>query len=156
MEILGLLDALESLILEGFKVPIINKTMVNEDKLLAIIDKIRLVAESGSGMARKAVGGQSEKEEPKTLFRAEKEEKSTLPAGEDADAKANELMQQAYQISKDVREGADKYADDVLANLEVTAMRVLRSVKAGRDRLTKNKSGDLLADNDQEQEGAIR
>jgi hypothetical protein len=37
--------------------------------------------------------------------------------------------------------GADKYADEVLSNLEATSSRILRSVKAGRTRLGKFVTG---------------
>ena len=45
--ILGLLDTLESMICDSFKMPLTGKTMVNEAEVLAIIDKIRLVIQSG-------------------------------------------------------------------------------------------------------------
>ena len=47
-------------------------------------------------------------------------------------------------MSKQIREGADKYADEVLSNLEATSVRILRTVKAGRERLqgtVQNKEG---------------
>lgn len=47
MEILGLLDTLESMILEGFRVPLTKKTMIDEEKVLQVVDKIRLVAQGG-------------------------------------------------------------------------------------------------------------
>ena len=40
-------------------------------------------------------------------------------------------------MAKGIREVADKYADEVLANLEATSTRILRTVKAGRERLEK-------------------
>ena len=43
MEILGLLDTLESMILDGTKIPLTKKILINEDKILAVIDKMRLV-----------------------------------------------------------------------------------------------------------------
>ena len=50
MEILGLIDTLESMILEGFRVPLTKKTMINEEKVLQVIDKIRLVAQGGGSL----------------------------------------------------------------------------------------------------------
>ena len=40
-KLLGLLDVLESKILEGKKVPLTEKVMVDEDEVMSIIDKIR-------------------------------------------------------------------------------------------------------------------
>ena len=45
-KLLGLLDVLESKILEGKKVPLTEKVMVDEDEVMSIIDKIRSVLQS--------------------------------------------------------------------------------------------------------------
>ena len=55
MEILGLLDTLESMILEGFKIPMSKKTVINEEKVLQVIDKIRLVSQGGGEFVKKAL-----------------------------------------------------------------------------------------------------
>jgi len=132
MEILGLLDTLESMILDGTKVPFTKKVMVNEEKLLSVIDKIRLVIQGGSDFAKKAIaheegrGGSGSTEES-----AERDERTR------EESKAVEVIEQAYQMAKEIRDGADNYADEVLANLEATSTRILRTIKAGRERLTK-------------------
>jgi len=147
MEILGLLDALESMILDGFKIPFSSRTIINEEKLLAIVDKIRLVAQGGDDFAKKAIDrdkhGVSKTEildeviPAKRGGQAPKARERAIEPGSDVEGKAIEVLQQAYQIAKEVRQGADKYADEVLANLEATSARILRSIRAGRDRLTK-------------------
>ncbi len=147
MEILGLLDTLEALILDGFKIPFTGKTLVNEDKILALLDKMRLVAQGGDDFAKKAIGDKEKKAAPakaavldEVVPPKERSAASRLgPRGEttDTEGKAIEILQQAYQIAKEVRGGADKYADEVLSNLEATSARILRSVRAGRDRLSK-------------------
>ena len=146
MEILGLLDTLESMILDGFKIPLSKKTMVNEEKVLAVIDKIRLVAQGGEDFAKKAIdrsgGKEEEKEEAKGTSRAKKSVTKLLEREqkhEDIEGKAMEVLQQAYQIAREVRQGADKYADDILSNIEATSSRILRTVRAGRDKLKKFK-----------------
>jgi hypothetical protein len=144
MEILGLLDALEQMILDGFKIPLSSKTMVNEEKLLAIVDKIRLVVQGGGDFAKKAIDREKHVSVMKTEILDEAIPKrgaagKAVDRGEkkgDFEGKAIEVLQQAYQIAKDVRQGADKYADEVLASLEATSSRILRAVKAGRERLS--------------------
>ncbi|OGB87598.1 hypothetical protein A3H38_00935 [candidate division WOR-1 bacterium RIFCSPLOWO2_02_FULL_46_20] len=139
MEILGLLDTLESMILDGSKIPLTKKILINEEKVLSIIDKMRLVAQGGGGFAKGAIvsrqDGLNEKAEiKKGIAQAEKE---TVDGRSQEEAKSVEVLQQAYQMAKEIRDGADKYADEVLANLEATSTRILRTVKAGRDRLNK-------------------
>lgn len=129
MEILGLLDTLESMILDSAKVPFTKKVMVDEEKILSIIDKIRLVAQGGTDFARKAIGREEAKSEPA--------EAPEMTERHKEESKAVEVIEQAYQMAKEIRDGSDKYADEVLANLEATSTRILRTIKAGRERLGK-------------------
>jgi hypothetical protein len=138
MEILGLLDTLESMILDGSKIPFTKKVIVNEEKILAIVDKMRLVVQGGS--AKEAIASKSEaRNEGRGIEEkaADSERKEMLEGKTQEEAKAIEVLQQAYQMAKEIREGADKYADEVLANLEATSTRILRTLKAGRERLSK-------------------
>jgi cell division septum initiation protein DivIVA len=130
MEILGLLDTLESIILDSSKIPFTKRVMVDEEKILSIIDKMRNVIQGGGDFARTAIG-RGLADQPAEMAAAEPDRR---PPGE---SKAVEVLEQAYQMAKEVREGADKYADEVLANLEATSTRILRTIKAGRDRLAK-------------------
>lgn len=135
MEILGLLDTLESMIMDGSRIPFTKKLIVNEDKILAVVDKIRLVVQGGGGFAKEAITGKpgTEEKAPQQNSGQAQEAVSQAPEG----GEAVEVLQQAYQMAKEIREGADHYADEVLENLEATSSRILRTVKAGRDRLAK-------------------
>lgn len=134
--ILGLLDTLESMICDSTKIPFTGKTIINESGILQVIDKIRLVAQSDDkGMSRNF---RRDQESPQVLRPQETMDLSaTPPSNGDSEAKAIQLIQQAYQVSKEIRGGADKYADEVLSNLEATSARILRAVKNGRLRLSK-------------------
>lgn len=124
MKILGLLDTLESVIMEGFKIPMTKKTVLNEDELLCLTDKMRLVIQEGGHKS-------PETAVPKAAAPVQEEETK------DESAQAGEIVKEAYEIAKEVRSGADRYADEVLSNLELTSTRVLRTIKAGRVRLSK-------------------
>jgi len=139
MEILGLLDTLESMILDGRKVPLTKRVLINEDKVLAVIDKMRLVIQSGGGFAKDAIAskGVVQEEERRPEQKTDRPVVEMMEGRSEEEAKAVEVLQQAYQMAKEIREGADSYADEVLANLEATSARILRTVKAGRNRLTK-------------------
>ncbi len=138
MEILGLMDTLESMILDGFKIPFSKKIVVDEEKLLSVIDKMRLVLQGGEGLAKEAIAGKLMGEETSKIVVEEGAAVAPAVDGKDQEeSKAVDILQQAYQMAKEIREGADKYADEVLANLEATSTRILRTVKAGRERLEK-------------------
>jgi len=130
MEVLGLMDTLESMVLDAFRIPFTKKIVLNEEKVLSLIDKMRLVVQGGGGLAREVINADPEKKETHPALEGRSEE----------EVKAVEILQQAYQMAKEIREGADHYADEVLANLEATSTRILRTVKAGRDRLVKPES----------------
>jgi len=137
MEILGLLDTLESLILDGFKIPLTKKTLVNEEQILSIIDKIRLVVQGGEDFARSAIG----REKIMTQRSLEVNAAPQAPEVPSEKGESAAVLEQAYQIAKEVRGGADNYADEVLSNLELTTTRILRTVQAGRERLQKTVQG---------------
>jgi len=135
MEALGLLDTLESMVLDGFKVPFSKKLVIDEEKILSIIDKMRLVIQGGEGLAKEAIATKLNMEGSPKI---EEGSRRAVAEGENqGESKAVDILQQAYQMAKEIREGADNYADEVLANLEATSTRILRTVKAGRERLEK-------------------
>jgi hypothetical protein len=152
MEILGLVDTLEAMILEGFKIPLTKKTVIDEEDVLQVLDKIRLVAQGGDVKAaisqsqrpvitNHAPIKQTQLEITDEAQRDIERVKSTL-SGSNEEEKATEVLEKAYKISKEVRMGADKYADEVLSTLEATSSRILRAVKAGRSRLGKGPTQD--------------
>jgi hypothetical protein len=146
MEILGLLDTLESMILEGFKIPFTKKTLINEEQVLDVLDKIKLVVQGGGNVIRPVIDTRSMPPSQKTIdfIEARKDVekvKEGLPVTAQSEDKATEIIESAYKIAKEVRMGADKYADEVLSNLEATSSRILRAVKAGRTRLGKFVTG---------------
>ncbi len=142
MEVLGLLDVLESKILDGTKIPFSKRVMIDEEDILSIIDKVRLVLQGGGGFAKGAISSNSaaaNEEQGETISAAQAKTATMVRENPQIrtqdDAKSVEVLQQAYQMAKEIREGADRYADEVLANIEATTTRILRSIKAGRDRL---------------------
>lgn len=144
MDIMALIDRLEDLIATGKKVPLTGSVMVNEQKLYDIIDEIRATFPDELKQARWIV-----KERQEMLDEAEKEANRIL---EDARDKANAMAaeteivklseQQAAEIldaartrEREIRLGAEDYADEMLANLEVNLGKLLTAVQRGRDRL---------------------
>ncbi|MBU1026758.1 MAG: hypothetical protein KKA31_03410 [Candidatus Margulisbacteria bacterium] len=139
MEVLGLLDVLESKILDGTKIPFSKRVIIDEEDILSIIDKVRLVIQGGGGFAKVAISAVANEEQGVTISAAQAKSATMVRENPQIrtqdDAKSVEVLQQAYQMAKEIREGADRYADEVLANIEATTTRILRSIKAGRERL---------------------
>lgn len=144
MDIMALVDKLEDLIAEGKKVPLTSNVVVNEQKLFEMVDEIRASYPDEIKQARWIV-----KERQQMLDEAEKQAQQSI---EDAKRKAldlasetevvnlaqrqaRDLIDKAREQERQIRLGAEDYADEMLANLEVNLGKLLAAVQRGRDRL---------------------
>ncbi|MAQ64946.1 MAG: hypothetical protein CMP21_07480 [Rickettsiales bacterium] len=101
-KLLGLLDVLESKILEGKKVPLTEKVMVDEDEVMSIIDKIRSVLQSDDVIQNNI------QIKPVNEFSSADNQASL-------DAEKNSEIEKA----KKIKEGAQEYAQYILSNLQL-------------------------------------
>ncbi len=144
MDILALIDRIEELIDTGKNVPLSSNKMVDPDKIYELIDEIRAQFPDELKQARWIV-----KERQEMIEEAEREANRIL---EDAKSRADQIAaeqeivklaeQQAADIldnarnrEREIRLGAEDYADEMLANLEVNLGKLLTAVQRGRDRL---------------------
>ena len=97
-EVLGLVDAIESLILESKKIPMTEKVIIEEQEILKLTDKIRLVIKTNGSVIKQSV---------------------------DLNATATQVQPPQSKIEieqnevKEMKEGADQYADYVFSNLQL-------------------------------------
>ncbi len=144
MDILALIDKFEDLIAEGKKVPLSSAVMVNEQKIYDIIDEIRAGFPDEIKQARWIV-----KERQEMVDEAKKDAERIVS---EATARADEIASDAEVVKlaeeqasrtldsvrdkeREIRLGAEDYADEMLANLEVNLGKLLTAVQRGRDRL---------------------
>ena len=144
MDIMSLVDKLEDMVAEGKKVPLTSSVMVNEQNIYDIIDEIRASFPDEIKQARWIV-----KERQDMLDEAEKEanelvldakQKAEVMAAETeiarlAEDQATNTVNDAREKEREIRLGAEDYADEMLANLEVNLGKLLTAVQRGRDRL---------------------
>ena len=118
-ELLGLIDALEAYILESSKIPMTDKVVLNEAQLLQCIDKIRISAKN-SDTARLAVDVQLSSEE---------QAKERIKAAFEGHVKNKfDSEIQAMQKANKIKDGANDYADYVLANLQLTLTKMQKNL----------------------------
>lgn len=144
MDFMALLDKLEDLVSQARGIPLTNLALVNKKKLFSLMDQIRTTLPEEVKQARWIV-----KERQEMLDEAEKESARIL---EDARARAESMAaeteivrlaeQQAKEVidavrvrEREIRLGAEDYADEMLAKLEVDLGKLLNAVQRGRDRL---------------------
>ncbi|MGB4593163.1 MAG: ATPase [Coriobacteriia bacterium] len=144
MDIMALIDRIEELVDAGRNVPFSSNKMVDPDKIYEIIDEIRANFPDELKQARWIV-----KERQEMLEEAEKEANRILEEARDraaaiasdqeivklAEQQAADILDSARTKEREIRLGAEDYADEMLANLEVNLGKLLTAVQRGRDRL---------------------
>lgn len=117
--IYGMLDALESIVLDGKKVPFSDKILLDEKQLLSLIDKIRLSIKSEAEVIKNSLSRNAkaiEKEAP--VSKIETPQISTEES----------ILENAYKEAGSIRKGADEYADFVLANLQLMVTKMQSNI----------------------------
>jgi cell division septum initiation protein DivIVA len=144
MDIMALIDRIEEIVDGAKGVPFTNQKMVQPDAVYDIIDEIRAQFPDELKQARWIV-----KERQEMLEEAEKEANRILEEAREraqsiaseqevvrlADQQAADMIDKARAQEREIRLGAEDYADEMLANLEVNLGKLLTAVQRGRDRL---------------------
>ncbi len=144
MDIMALIDKLEDLIATGKKVPLTNSVVVNEKDLYDIIDEVRATLPDELKQARWIVKERQEmveeaEKEANRIIEESRERASALASETEvvkrAEKQAADILDAARAREREIRLGAEDYADEMLANLEVNLGKLLTAVQRGRDRL---------------------
>jgi cell division septum initiation protein DivIVA len=144
MDIMALIDRIEEAMDNARSVPLTRQRLIDVEKVYEIIDEVRASFPDELKQARWIV-----KERQEMLEEAEKESNRILEDARDrADSMASEqevvkraqeqaasMIDSARQQEREIRLGAEDYADEMLANLEVNLGKLLTAVQRGRDRL---------------------
>ena len=145
MDIMALIDRIEEIVDNAKGVPFsATSKMVDSDKIYEVVDEVRAQYPDELKQARWIV-----KERQEMLEEAEKEANRILEEARDraqalanetevvrlAQAQADDIMEKARTQEREIRLGAEDYADEMLANLEVNLGKLLTAVQRGRDRL---------------------
>ena len=144
MDILHLVDRLEEVFNSGTAIPLSHKLMVDEDRVLEIIDQMRVsipeeVKKSQQVLAqRDRIMAQAQEEAARTVQIAK--EKSEQMVGREAmvqqaQAKAEQILIAARADAESIRAEADDYTLDVLTKLEAELVKSLTQARNGIARL---------------------
>ncbi len=140
MDILHLVDRLEELINQSRSIPFTHNVIVDEDRMLDIIDQMRVaipdeVKKSQQILATKDRVIAQAKEEADRTVNIAKEKSDKLTDRDnivmDAKKKASEIEATAEKQAKRTRAEADEYVAETLTNLEIALERVLNQVRNG-------------------------
>ena len=140
MDILHLVDRLEELFNESRPIPLTHSVVVDEDRVLEIIDQMRIsipdeVKKSQQVLAqRDRVMAQAQEEANRTLTLAKRRGEESLSRDsvvEAAHERAEQILDQARADVESLRSEADEYAVETLAALEDELTRLLNQTRNG-------------------------
>ena len=144
MDFTALIDKLEELVGSARHLPMSNSIVINEHALYEVVDEMRHALPDELKQARWIVKERQEivdeaEREAGGIIEDAKQKAESLVSDQEvvrlAEEKANEIIEAARAREREIRLGAEDYADEMLANLEVNLGKLLTAVQRGRDRL---------------------
>jgi vacuolar-type H+-ATPase subunit H len=155
MDILQLIDRLEELFNDAKAVPFTHNVVVDEDKMLELIDQMRIAIPEEVKKAQQLVA-----QRDRVMAQAQEEANRTLQIARDkadqlvqkdivtqeAQRRADQILAQARAEAEGVRADADNYVLDTLMQLQDQIAKVSNQVNNGvrmvqEDQMRKNPAG---------------
>ncbi len=140
MDILHLIDRLEELFNESRALPFTHNVVVDEDRMLDIIDQMRIAipeevkkAQQLLNQSERILAQAEEKANRTTLLAEEKANEMTAKdiVSQEASRRAEQILAQARADAEATRVEADNYVVETLSNLEDELSRLLNQVHNG-------------------------
>jgi len=140
MDILQLIDRLEELFNESKSIPLTRNVMVDEDRMLDIIDQMRIAIPEEVKKAQQLLGqrdrvlAQAQEEANRTLEIARQKADQLVAkemVAQEAARRAEQILAQARTDAENVRIDADDYVLDSLNQLQAELERITNQVVNG-------------------------
>jgi cell division septum initiation protein DivIVA len=140
VDILHLIDRLEELLNQSRPFPFTHNVMIDEDRMLDIIDQMRVAIPEEIKKAQQVLNqrdrilAQAQEEANRTISIAREKQDQMVDRDsivQAAHAKANEILALAQIERSNSRQEADEYALETLRRLEVELERFLNQVHNG-------------------------
>ena len=145
MDILHLVDRLEELFNESRPIPLTHNVIVDEDRILEIIDQMRISIPEEVKKAQQVLAqrdrmmAQAQEEANRTIALAKKKGEEIVERDaivQAAQARAEQILEQARGDVENVRRDADDYVIETLGALESELTRLLTQARNGIAKLT--------------------
>ena len=144
MDVLVLIDKLDDLIHNARPVPLTDQVRVDREEIYDLLDQMRATIPEEIKQARWIVKERQEmlaeaKREAERVVKEARDQQARLISDEEvykqAERAAEEIIEDARETERQIRLGAEDYADEILSTLEVNLEKFLAAVRRGRDRL---------------------
>lgn len=140
MDILHLIDRLEELFNESRAIPFTHNVIVDEEKMLDLIDQMRVAIPDEVKKAQKIIAerdrilAQAQEEANRTLALAREKGEQLIERDaivQSAQARAEQMVAQIVADAEQTRRDADNYVIETLTKLELELERYLNQVRNG-------------------------
>jgi cell division septum initiation protein DivIVA len=144
VDVLVLIDKLDDLIHNAKPVPLTDQVRVDKEEIYDLLDQMRATIPEEIKQARWIVKERQEmlaeaKREAERIVKEAHDEQHRLVSEQEvvkqAENHAEDIIEEARAREREIRLGAEDYADDILNTLEVNLEKFLAAVQRGRDRL---------------------
>ena len=140
VDFMYLLDRLEEALVTGSRVPLMARTLVDEQECLDILDQMRVAMPNEIKEARRVIAERDHilaqaREETENIIRTAEQRAARLvdehTIVRTAQLRAREIEEQAEQDAVSTREEADKFAEAILSRVQERLDSALSHVRAG-------------------------
>ena len=163
LDIIFLVERLESLIANGKKLPLTNNVVVDQNAALGLIDELRASVPQEVQDAKRINSDEqriiekAQQEAERIVGRAQEQaaflidERGLTQTAEEESAR---IITRAERDADEIRRGADEYAVSVLVGLEGDVVKTLQTIKKGIELLDERRAALAAAPPDDESDGA--
>lgn len=152
MDVLVLIDKLDDLVHNAKPVPLTDQVRVDREEIFDILDQMRATIPEEIKQARWIVKERQEmlaeaKREAERIIKEGKEQQTELVSEQEivklSEREADDIIDDARAREREIRLGAEDYADEILNTLEVNLMKFIAAVRRGRERLQGKDDAEL-------------
>src|ERR1700758_1653733 len=144
MDVLVLIDKLDDLVHNAKPMPLTDQVRVDKEEIYDILDQSAPTFPEESNKAPWIVKERQEmlaeaKREAERIVKEARDRQDRLVSDEEitkqAERAAEEILEEARGREREIRLGAEDYADEILNTLEVNLSKFIAAVRRGRERL---------------------
>src|SRR5437763_1348316 len=144
MDVLVLIDKLDDLVHNAKAVPLTDQVRIDREEIYDILDQMRATIPEEIKQARWIVKERQEmlaeaKREAERIVKEARERQTRLVSEQEitkaAERAAEDIIEDARAREREIRLGAEDYADEILNTLEVNLSKCIAAVERGRERL---------------------
>ena len=144
MDVLVLIDKLDDLVHNAKTIPLSDSVRVDKEEIYDILDQMRATIPEEIKQARWIVKERQEmlaeaKREAERIVKEARERQDRLISNEEvmkaAERAAEDIIDEAQAREREIRLGAEDYAEEILNTLEINLTKFIAAVQRGRERL---------------------